>query len=339
MISSSSIGILLLVVAGLSAGMGSTPIKFMRQYRYEHWALVSALLGMVVLPWMCAFALCPDLFQGLSRVPFPVYLKANLCSLAWGVANVLCGLCLVRIGFSLTTGILTGVGLPVGILLPMIWKGSGQFSEAPSFFSPTGMALLGITALLVVSVVLMTYAGYLREQKPEGNRGIVKGLFMATSAGVLQVGLSFAFIYSQGPLMDSLKAGGASESGAMTAVWAVTLPGGAFVNIVFPLLLLWRNKNFGTLSFQRDFLLSLTMGLPFLLLVLCMGNGMRMLGPLGASLGFGLYQGVQILSSQGVGVIFGEWRGSPRVPRFLMALGILLTLLGVVGMAWMKKGS
>ena len=58
--------------------------------------------------------------------------QANLFALAWGVANILCGLCFVRIGIALTGGILTGLGVSVGVTLPMIVKGSGLFSEAPS---------------------------------------------------------------------------------------------------------------------------------------------------------------------------------------------------------------
>ena len=333
-------GVALALAAGLSAGLCTAPIKFMKSYRYEHWALVYSIFGMIALPWLLAFWLCPDIMGALGQIPVAAYLKANACSLAWGVANVLCCLCLIRIGFSLTMGIITGVGLPIGIMLPLVLKGSGQFADAPSPFSAAGLAMAIMAAVLALSVAMMAYAGFRRERTQGANGksgGFGLGLAMSVAAGILQVGLSFAFVYSQGPLMDALQAKGASESGAIAAVWATTLPGGALANIFLPLALLFKRGGFKELLSARDFALSLLMGLLFASLVLCMGNGMRMLGALGASLGFGLYQGFQTLSSQGVGIFSGEWRGADLKTKTIMSIAVLLTLFGVAGMALAKS--
>ena len=327
----------LAVIAGVSVGLFAAPIKFMAKYRYEHWAFVNALVSLIVLPWGLAFALCPGLADALQQISATAYLKANLWSLAWGIANVLCGLCFVRIGVSLTMGLLTGVGLPVGVLLPMVFKGSGQFATAPSLLSPVGLVLLALTLVLVFAVALMARAGFERERGGLKTNGSFKdGLLMAIAAGFLQVGLSFAFVYSQGPLMEALKARGAGESGAIAAVWAATLPGGALVNVLFPLFLMLRGRNVRALLFPKDFCLTLVMSLFFVACLLCMGNGMRMMGALGASLGFGLYQGFQTLSSQGVGVFSGEWRGAARRTKALMASAVVLMLAAVSVMAFLQ---
>ena len=327
----------LAVLAGISVGLFAAPIKLMARYRFEHWAFINALVALILLPWGLAFLLCPDLAGAMGQVPLPAYLKANLWSLAWGVANVLCGLCFVRIGVSLTMGLLTGVGLPVGILLPMVFKGSGQFASAPSLLSPTGLALLGLTLVLVAAVALMARAGFEREKdKLEVHGSFNVGLLMAIAAGLLQVGLSFAFVYSQGPLMEALKVRGAGESGAIAAVWAVTLPGGALINVLFPLFLMLRGRNLKTLLAPKDACLTLVMSLLFVTCLLCMGNGMRMMGALGASLGFGLYQGFQTLVSQGVGVVSGEWKGVARGTRNLMIGAVILMLAAVSAMAFVQ---
>ena len=333
----SMLGAGLAVVAGIAVGLFAAPIKFMTSYRFEHWAFVNALVALILVPWVLAFALCPDLTGALGQVPVVAYFKANLWSLAWGAANVLCGLCFVRIGVSLTMGLLTGVGLPVGILLPMVFKGSGQFSSAPSLLSPTGLALLGLTLVLVFAVALMARAGFERERGGLEMHGSFKsGLLMAIAAGFLQVGLSFAFVYSQGPLMEALKVRGAGESGAIAAVWAATLPGGALVNVCFPLFLMLRGRNLKTLAATADFCLTLVMSLLFVTCLLCMGNGMRMMGALGASLGFGLYQGFQTLVSQGVGVFAGEWKGAAFRTKALMCGAVILMLAAVSAMAFLK---
>ncbi len=332
-------GLGLTIVAGLAAGFCAAPMKLMRNYGFEHWALVSALAGLLILPWSLAAAFCPELGDALAAVPWKVFLKANAWSLAWGVANVLCGLCLVRIGFSLALGLLTGVGLPVGILLPMLFKGSGLFAETPSLFSRTGAEMALLTLLLLAAVALMTRAGFEREKsqpkRPAGS-GFKVGLVLSIIAGFCQVGLSFAFVYSQGPLMAELQIHGASDSGAIAAIWAVTLPGGLLVNLGYPLWLMRRRKSFAALFHLPDFLLSLVIGGLYVTLMLGMGNGMRMLGPLGASLGFGIYQTVQILVSQGIGVVSGEWRNTSVRTRLAMTLAVSLTLIGAAGMAMVR---
>jgi len=330
-------GAALAVLAGVAMGLSAAPIKFMTKFRYEHWAFINSFLSLIVLPWCLAVALCPDLSAALRHLPISTYLKANLWSLAWGVANILCGLCFVRIGVSLTTGLLTGIGLPVGILLPMVFKGSGQFAAAPSLFSSTGLTLLALTLVLVFSVALMARAGSEREQKRVETRGPFKvGLLMAIAAGFLQVGLSFAFVYSQGPLMTALTQRGASESGAICAVWAVTLPGGALINVLFPLSLMLHRRTLATLSTPKDFCLTLLMPLLFVCSLLGVANGMRMMGALGASLGFGLQQGLQILTAQGVGIFTGEWKGVLRQTQVLMISAVVLMLIAISAMAFMQ---
>ena len=328
------------VAAGLFGGYCMAPQKFMKSYGYAQWSFVYSLLGMLVIPWILAVALCPNIFEALSQVPVGTYLKANACSLAWGAANVLCCLSLLRIGFSLTIGILTGVGLPIGMLIPMLFKGSGAFASSPSLFSAAGGVLLFVTLVMVTAVALMAYAGLKRDKAlpDKSPSGFFKiGLAMAIMAGILQAGLSFAFVYSQGPLMESLMSHGASETGAGIGVWAMTLPGGALVNILFPLFLMLRKGELKDLLSTKDFLLSVLMGFFFASLLLCMGSGMRLLGALGASLGFGIYQGIQTLASQSVGFISGEWRGVDYRTKLIMAVAILLTLLGVAEMALSKN--
>ncbi len=340
MIESQIAGTALAVAAGLAGGLCAAPVKLMKSYRFEHWAFVYSLLGMLLLPWLLAALLCPNLQEAISQAATADLLKANACSLAWGTANVLFCLCLLRIGFSLTMGIVTGLGLPIGVLLPLLFKGSGQFADAPEAMSKAGLMMIAMAALLAVSVAIMAYAGARRERTQGGAKTVgksyVTGLAMALAAGLLQVGLSFAFVYSQGPLTEALKAQGASETGAVAGVWAATLPGGALANIVFPLALMLKRGSVKDLACARDFALSVLMGLLFVALLLCMGSGMRMLGALGASLGFGLYQGFQTLASQGVGIVSGEWNGADFASKASMAAAILLTLLGVAGMSLAK---
>lgn len=118
------------IIAGALAGGYAAPIKLMHHYKFEHWAFLATLFGQIILPWLLTLLTCPEALSALASIDPATLLKANLFSFAWGVANVLCGLCLIRIGFSLTIGLLTGIGLPIGVMLPMVFRGSGAFADA-----------------------------------------------------------------------------------------------------------------------------------------------------------------------------------------------------------------
>jgi L-rhamnose-H+ transport protein len=92
---------LVVAVGGLFMGSGAWPFKLMRKYQFEHWWLIGTFFGLVVLPWTITLVACPDALGAIRSVwatNSRDILFANLLSTVWGVANVLCGLCFVRIG-------------------------------------------------------------------------------------------------------------------------------------------------------------------------------------------------------------------------------------------------
>jgi len=108
------VGALVVAAAGLIVGSGGWPMKLMRQLQFEHWWFVGMLVGLIVMPWTVTRSLCPDSLNALGSVDASVLIRSNLFALGWGVANVLCGLCFVRIGFALTRTILAGLSVWVG---------------------------------------------------------------------------------------------------------------------------------------------------------------------------------------------------------------------------------
>lgn len=337
-----ALGLALVMLAGVLIGSAGWPIKIMRSFQYEHWALVCWTTGLVVLPWATVFWGAPHAIATYQSIPATVFLKANLFSLSWGIANVLICLCLVRIGFSLTLGLATGIGLPTGVLLPMFFKGSGLFLDAPTPVSAAGGVILTGVVVLIAAVGFVARAGFGRDAhtsqadsaKTKCNGGFTGGLVMVVIAGLLQAGLSFAFVYSQGPIIEAFRSQGASAWTANVAVWAVTLPGGALVCILHPAYLVNRTGSWGVLlRHPGECALSALIGLTFFLFVVSLGEGMRLMGPLGASIGFGVYQAFQILAGQAVGVIAGEWRGVHGKPCRQMGVGVGLLCLGVLVLA------
>lgn len=340
MFSPTLLGIGLVAFAGLLVGSGVWPMKLVRHYRFEHWWFVAMLTGLVVIPWAVTLGFCPNALKALGRVPAGTLLVANLWAVGWGVANLLSGLCFLRIGVALTAAILTGLGAALGVTLPMVVKGSGRFEQAPDLGSAAGLTVLAGVGVMLAGVGLAALAGFGRERALERGRvravgGFAAGLAMAVVAGVLSCGMGLAFVYGQGPIMQALQAEGAGEVPATFGVWAVGLMGGAIVNLAYPFYLMVRGGTLGVLvRHGREGVLVALIGVNLAVGIFLMGSGMRALGALGASVGFGVQQAAQMLGSQTLGFLGGEWRGITGRPRHLMYAAIACLVLAAAVMAW-----
>jgi L-rhamnose-H+ transport protein len=336
---STILGVVVVAFAGLMTGTSFWPLKIMRRFQFEHWFFVGMLVGLVLMPWFVTLVFCPKVFSVLAAVDGSVIIKANTFAFMWGIANVLCGICFVRIGFAITGGILTGLGVSAGVTMPMIVKGTGLFKDAPSWGSPAAETVLAGVAIMLVAVVFVARAGYGRdravEKSPQRGGGFLGGLVMAVAAGLLSAGISFAFVYSQGPIVAAVKQAGGSDIPANAAVWALGLGGGALVNLLYPAYLMTRNKSWHVLGdCWRDVVLATLIGVNFFVGVTLLGKGMLLLGALGASVGFGIQQATQMLGNQGVGFISGEWRGVYGPPRRWMYFAIALLIGAALVMAY-----
>lgn len=336
------LGIVVVVLSGLIMGTSPWPLKLMRHFQYEHFAFVSMLLALVILPWTITLLFCPQPFAALSEVKVAVLLKANLFALSWGIAQVLAMLCFLRIGVSLTYGILCSIGAAVGVITPMVFKPSGVFGKAADLISKPGMIMLAGTAIMIVGVVFASLAGLGREKplsKESDSRSrsggkFLVGLAMVIVAGVLSTGWGFAFSYSQDTIIAAMKAKGAADFPAGIAVWAVALLGAAVPNLCYPIALMTLKKNWSVLAAHpREVALALLYGVLFFVPSALLGHGMLLLGTLGASLGWGLVQGTLILGGQMLGFASGEWRGVQGTPRAQIYIAIVVLIVAMLVMA------
>lgn len=333
------LGIILVSLGGIIMGALGWPMKLMKKFQFEHWWFIGMLFGLFIFPWFVTLTMCPNAFEAYGNVEPSVLIKSNVFSLAWGVANVLLGICFVRIGIALSFAILTGIGVSLGVTIPMVFKATGLFSNTPDLWSMPGKTILAGVATMLIGIVFVGMAGFGREKIIKNNSpqsgGFLGGLIMCIIAGVLSCGISFSFIYSQGPVVEAMKAQGAHDVPAMISVWAIGLMGGGLVNIIYPGYLLTKNKSWHL--FKRNYkeiVLSIVIGFNFIAAVSFMGKGMLYIGALGASVGFGLQQIMQILGGQFVGFISGEWKAVHGKPLMLMLVGIFILVIAATIMAY-----
>ncbi len=398
-------GALVAAAGGLIMGSSAWPYKLMRKYQFEHWWFVSGVAGLVVMPWTIALLGCHHPWQALRSLPLSAIVLGNLFALGWGIANILCGLCYYRIGVALTGAVLAGLGASAGAIVPMIFKGSGRFQDAPDLGSRAGMAVLAGVAVLLAGVVFAAVAGFGRDRTlkklQQTSGGFLGGLIMAVISGVLSSFMAFVFVYSQDPTIahfsdvdpkgeitittgaqkqkctvaddgtveiagvGPVRVGGLSaaaaaeriadrirsarpgdppevrvETGSITAVFAVYAVGlvaGALLNIGYAVHRLNHNKSWHVLlQSGKEFMLAVIIGVNFSLAVMLGGKGMLLLGALGASIGWGIQQAMQMTGGQLLGFVSGEWRGVQGRPRLLMYLAIALLIAASVILTYGK---
>jgi hypothetical protein len=92
-----------------------------------------------------------------------------------------------------------------------------------------------------------------------------------------------------------------------------------------------RKKTWHLLFARKDeILFGAIAGVQLILSIVFMGRGMVQLGILGASIGFGIQQSMQVVGNQLVGFVSGEWRGVNGRPRKIMFTSLVIILSAVI---------
>jgi len=155
---------------------------------------------------------------------------------------------------------------------------------------------------------------------------------------VTSCGIALAYVYGGAPIVAAAKAHGADEVSANFAFWAVGLLGGAIVNLVYPAAVMSRQRSWGELTrHPQEVVLGAVIGIQFIVAIALMGIGMSCLGKMGAAVGFGIQQAMQIMGNQVVGFASGEWKGVTGAPRWQMYVSLAIILVAVVVLAYAKK--
>jgi len=326
------IGLLLTLVGGVMAGNCMVPQKFVRHWRWENTWLVFSLVSLVLIPWLLAFltigdlpAVYAQLSGGQLAVPF-------LFGAGWGVAQVLFGLSMVRLGVALGYAIIIGLGAMLGSLVPLL------FQHREVLASRKGLFILGGVVIMVAGIVVSSWAGRQRElaaaQKPRedeaGSSSYGLALLAAVICGVLAPMLNYSLAFGQEIAQEAMRQG-ASAANSAYAVWPVGLTGGLLPNLAYSLYLLGKNHSWGRFRRVRpDVYYAGLMGVLWMGAVAIYGMGAGFLGLLGTSIGWALFQIFMIMTANVSGLATGEWAGARRQTVHLLWAGLALLALATV---------
>jgi L-rhamnose-H+ transport protein len=316
--SSGMLGIGLSVLGGVLVGNCMLPLKRIRTWPWECTWLIFSVVSLVLVPWSIAWLALPHWPSLYLSVSPAEILPSFLLGIGWGIAQVLFGIAVVRLGMALGFTLVVGLGTVFGTLIPFFAR------HEAGLMSRNSVMLLGGCMLMVVGVGLSGWAGRMREAPAVDSAGknYGWGLLIAVVSGVLSSMLNLSFSFGE-PLTHAALRNGAAPAVAVLAVWPVALAGGFLPNVGYTGYLLLRNRTLNKMrAVYPDLFLSLLMGLLWITAVVIYGLAAHQLGRLGDSAGWAIYQITMVLTASAGGVLSGEWKGAARKSVGVFTLGI-----------------
>ena len=325
------IGVLLTLAAGIASGNCMLPAKFARRWPWEAVWLIFSLVSLLVLPWALALFAVRDLSGVYAALPLRAYLAPLIFGAGWGIAQVLFGLSIARLGMALGYAVIVGLGALLGTLVPLF------VAHREVVGTKHGVLILSGVALMVDGIAVCARAGLLRERVKADAvhaQGYGVALVVAVLCGLMAPMLNYAFAFGQSIAAEAQRHGTSAEASGY-AVWPVALFGGLIPNLAYALWLLRRN---GTAAcFRKNWLpdafMGGLMGLLWMGAFAMYGVSSVYLGSLGTSVGWALFQIFMIMTANLSGLLTGEWRNAPRAAVASLGGGIALLALATVFIA------
>jgi len=136
------------MVAGLMAGNCMLPMKFARSWRWENVWLVFSVVSLMILPWALAIVLVNHLLDvylalQLRQLAIPLLLGAG-----WGVAQILFGISVNRLGMGVAYAIIVGLGAVLGTLVPLLVQHHAAVTGHAAYVIFSGVVIMRWRSLL-----------------------------------------------------------------------------------------------------------------------------------------------------------------------------------------------
>ncbi|MBN1912583.1 MAG: L-rhamnose/proton symporter RhaT [Pirellulales bacterium] len=339
------LGIVLHAIGGLAAASFYLPFKGVRKWSWESYWLVGGFFSWIIAPWIVGLLTVPELWEVLKAAPTKNLLQCYLFGALWGIGGLTFGLSVRYLGMSLGYALALGFCAAFGTLVPPLV--ARELGEIVS--STAGLVTLGGIAICLVGIAICGWAGVAKERKlaQEGQEetirefSLLKGFAVAVFAGILS-GCMALGIKSGKPIAAIAVDLDTPKLWENSPVFIVILAGGFTVNLIWCLVLNWRNRsagdyiNRGRLSsvvFAANYLLSATAGVTWYLQFMFYGMGTTKLGKDYDFSSWSIHMAFIIVFSNLWGLALREWRGAGRraVNRILTGLVVLILSTIVIG--------
>lgn len=298
------IGFSVLLLAGLCQGSFGLGYK---KYSPFSWAAFWGIYDLMCIITSCLFAflLAPAFFTVYAQNGLPFFVKPLLCGAVWGLSAVGFSKGIDKIGMSLVYGISMGISTIVGSVMPMIL--GGVLTDSVLFWAGLVLTLAG--------VAVVTAAGVIRDGGMKGSiAGVALSVFSGIGSGFMNVGFSHS-----DSLSDELLKLGYSQLGISAVKWLPVLIGGCIAGIIYCIFEVSVKKEWHTLTEKGSGVRTLKffgVSIIWYAALILYGFSVYLLGDVGKTVGWILFNALALIISVIWGIYTGEWKNTKKTLLF-----------------------
>jgi L-rhamnose-H+ transport protein len=323
---------ILIIFAGILNGSFALPIKHINRSNKKDIFLIYALLSFVILPWLLAWCIEPQLFSIYAVASKKVLGIMLIGGFIFGIGQVCFLMALNFIGLSLGFIINLGFAIFLGSLLPYI------FIDHHDIFSTCGLLTVLGSFIAAAGLLFSHRAGILHNKiRERGNTKFFKiGVMLAILAGISSAGQNCSFVLTSAIQATALNMG-ATPFSSVNIMWPGFL-GCSFIPYASYMLYLkiehHSPQNYINSKSPRYFLFALFMATFWYGSLLFYSKATQIIGVLGPIIGWPLFMILILMTATFWGWHYREWEGaSHKVKRFLWSgLGLLMLAMILLGL-------
>lgn len=307
-----ALGFLTLLFAGLLQGSFGRGYK---NYQPFSWAAFWGIYNIMAIITATAFALImtPNLFSMYFDNGLAYVLRPAICGVIWGLSAICFSKGISVVGMSLVYGISMGISTISGSVTPMILNNS--------FPQGSKLALFVVALVLTIAgVFVITVAGIKRDGKAKSSLfGIVLSVLSGLGTGAMNLGFTFT--------EDLSETIGNNQFALSSVRWLPVLLGGCVAGLIYCIGEVTALKQWKTVTDRGSLKCTVKLfgtSIVWYFALIFYGVASVMLGKIGSTVGWILFNSLALVVSVFWGIKDNEWKNKKKTTLFIGCLILII---------------
>jgi L-rhamnose-H+ transport protein len=346
------LGVIYHFIGGFASGSFYIPYKKVRGWSWESYWILGGLFSWLIVPPLAAYLTIPNFTEIIAQTDFSVLKWTYIMGILWGIGGLTYGLGVRYLGVALGSSVILGLCSVFGALIPSVYYNvfpqAGKDTITDIATNRWGQfVLLGIL-VCIIGIIICGKAGIMKERDLSGGTAdkdankefnMGKGLLVAIISGVLSACFNFGLEAGShmATVANDIYKAQHPDTGEFlfrnNVIYVVLLWGGLTTNLIWCLILNFRNKSFGDYTnaktpLLRNYLFAALAGTTWFLQFFFYGMGESRLGN-GAS-SWILHMAFIILIANTWGLLLNEWKGVKPKTKSTIIMGIVIIIVSIL---------
>jgi len=344
-------GVIYHFIGGAASGSFYIPYKKVKGWAWESYWIVGGIFSWLIVPPLAAYLTIPDFTNIIASSKASTLSITYFFGVLWGIGGLTYGLGVRYLGVSLGSSIILGLCSVFGALIPSVYYNFNPTAGKDSFTDIVNsswgqMVLLGILTC-IIGIIICGKAGMMKERdlKLKGKTAdnsefkIGLGLFVSIVSGVLSACFAFGIDAGKDMAINANSIWKVANPGdgeflfQNNVTYVVILLGGLTTNLIWCMLLNFRNKTFHDYTnsktpLLRNYIFSAIAGTTWFLQFFFYGMGESRLGNGPSS--WILHMAFIILVANLWGLALNEWKGVTKKTFVTVLTGIFFIIISIL---------